>query len=68
MRSAVADFDDKAIAALNYANGTRTVAQIARLVAGELGDFGRDHATAWFDLLAECEAVVWREQEVLPIH
>ena len=68
LRAAVADFDDKAIAALNYANGTRTVAQIARLVAGELGDFHRDHAAAWFDLLAECEAVVWREQAALPSH
>jgi hypothetical protein len=47
------DFDDKLIAALNYANGRRSVGQIARLVSGELGDFTTSQAAAWFELLAE---------------
>jgi aminopeptidase YwaD len=61
LRTAVVDFDDKAIAALNYANGARSVDEIARLVAGELGEFGAHPAGAWFDLLAESGVVAWRE-------
>jgi hypothetical protein len=57
-------FDDKAIAALNYANGMRTVSQIARLVAGEAGPFTLAQAAAWFDLLGESGVVAWSEKEV----
>jgi hypothetical protein len=57
LRARVVDFDDKGIAALNYADGVRNVGQIARLVAGELGDFALDDAAAWFDLLAACGVV-----------
>ena len=59
LRANVTDFDDKAIAALNYANGTHTVGQITRLVAGELGDFTLEDTAAWFDLLAQGGVVGW---------
>lgn len=64
LRAAVANFDDKAIAALNYADGYRTVYQIALLVMGELGDITLPQVTAWFDLLAQCGVTVWRERGV----
>ena len=53
LKVAVCDFDDKAIAALNYVDGVRSVAQIAWLVNGELGSFPLAQATAYFTLLAE---------------
>jgi hypothetical protein len=53
LRDAVTDFDDKAIEALNYVDGKRSVANIARLVTGELGTFPIANATTLFDLLAE---------------
>jgi hypothetical protein len=61
LRALVPDFDDKAIAALNYADGTLSAGQIARLVAGELGEFTADQAAAWFDLLTESGLVNWRQ-------
>ncbi|MEZ4864851.1 MAG: DUF4910 domain-containing protein [Caldilineaceae bacterium] len=53
LRAAVTDFEDKAIAALNYVDGRRTVAQIARLVAGELGVFPLAQLTTYFALLGD---------------
>jgi hypothetical protein len=63
LRSGMVDFEDKAIAALNYTDGKRTIAHIARLVAGEIGAFTPLQAIAWFDLLAESGVVVWSEGE-----
>lgn len=59
LRAGVSNFEDKAIAALNYANGLRTVNEIARLVAGELGDFSPEDVAAWFDLLAASGIIQW---------
>lgn len=56
-RAAVADFDDKAVEALNYVNGRRSVAQIARLVTGELGAFPVSVAAAYFGWLADAGIV-----------
>jgi hypothetical protein len=67
LRAGAVDFDDKAIAALNYANGARSVDEIARLVAGELGEFGADAAREWFELLAECGVVAWSETRLKPV-
>jgi hypothetical protein len=53
LRASIRDFDDKAIAALNYVDGKRNVGQIARLVAGEVGDFTLAQTAAWLDLLAQ---------------
>lgn len=66
LRASVDAFDDKAVAALNYADGNRSLARIARLVTGELGDFIPAHAIAWFNLLAECGIVEWSEKESQP--
>ncbi len=63
----VPDFDDKAIAALNYANGARTVSQIARLVAGEVGEFAEQQVAAWFDLLADSGVIEWSQEAVVPL-
>jgi len=57
LRTAVTDFDDKAIAALNYVDGRRTVAQIARLVAGELGAFPLAQLTTYFALLDDAGVI-----------
>ncbi len=62
LRAALTDFEDKGIAALNYADGHRCIGQIAKLVAGELGEFTSDQAGAWFELLAECHVIVWGAQ------
>jgi hypothetical protein len=62
LRAAVVSFDDKAIAALNYADGIRTVEHIARLVRGEVGDFTPVQAAMWFELLAESGAIAWSEK------
>ena len=56
------NFDDKAIAALNYADGWRNVGQIARLVAGELGNFSLAQCATWFNLLVESGVVAWKEK------
>lgn len=56
-RQAITDFDDKAIAALNYVDGSRTVTRIARLVTGELGPFPAAEAVGLFNLLAEAGVV-----------
>lgn len=48
-----ADFDDKAIQALNYADGSRSLHHIACLVSGEIGDFPIEDATSYFEILAE---------------
>jgi aminopeptidase YwaD len=61
LRAAVSNFDDKAIAALNYVNSARTVNEITRLVAAELGDFPLNVATQFFDLAAAGQAVTWIE-------
>jgi hypothetical protein len=53
LHTTVEDFDDKAIEAFNYVNGRYRVAQIARLVTGELGPFPFPTALALFNLLAE---------------
>jgi hypothetical protein len=66
LRTNVVDFDDKAIAALNYATGWRNLGQIARLVAGELGDFTLTQTVRWFELLAESGVVIWSEKESHP--
>jgi hypothetical protein len=57
LRAQVADFDDKAIAALNYADGKRSIVQIARLVAAEYGEFSLGAAEALFSLLVEGNVV-----------
>jgi hypothetical protein len=62
LRAEDRDFDDKAIAALNYADGWRNVGQIARLVAGELGNFNVAQTATWFELLVESGVVTWKEQ------
>lgn len=62
LRDAVVDFDDKAVAALNYVNGERTVATIARLVTGELGALGTKYTLMWFELLAKYNMIGWRGQ------
>ncbi len=66
LRASVVDFDDKAIAALNYATGWRNLGQIAQLVAGELGDFTLTQTVRWFELLAESGVVTWSEKESHP--
>jgi hypothetical protein len=58
-RKTIVDFDDKAIAALNYVNGSRPISQIARLVSGELGAFSGVDAVELFRLLAEAGVVTW---------
>lgn len=63
LRAAVADFDDKAVAALNYVNGQRLVVHIARLVTGELGTFPIAVAASYFDLLAAAGVVTNVAQE-----
>lgn len=62
-RAAVVTFDDKAIAALNYVNGQRSVAHIACLVTGELGTFPIAVAASYFDLLAAAGVVANVAQE-----
>src|SRR6185503_12424820 len=52
-QKAIIDFDDKAIAALNYVNGARTISQIARLVSGELGQFSVADTLDLFEVLVE---------------
>jgi hypothetical protein len=66
LRAAVVDFDDKAIAALNYADGMRSVSEIALLVAGELGEFTLAKVAAWFEMLVESGVVAWGEKEPHP--
>ena len=51
------DFDDKAIQAFNYADGSRSLQQIADLVSGELGLFPVQDVTAYFDILAQAGLV-----------
>ena len=51
------DFDDKAIQAFNYADGSRSLQQIADLVSGELGLFPMEDVTAYFDILAQAGLV-----------
>jgi hypothetical protein len=57
LRDGVADFEDKAIEALNYVDGVRSVSQIARLVTGQLGLFPPASAIAYFSLLEEAGVV-----------
>jgi hypothetical protein len=57
LRDSVSEFDDKAIQALNYANGSRSLGEIARLVSGELGTFPVASLVALFELLAEADIV-----------
>ena len=51
------DFDDKAIQAFNYADGSWSVQQIADLVSGELGLFPVEDVIAYFDILAQAGLV-----------
>jgi hypothetical protein len=64
LSAGVSDFEDKAIAALNYANGKRSVSHIARLVSGELGDSPVAQTVAWFDLLAQYGVIEWSQETI----
>lgn len=64
LSAGVSDFDDKAIAALNYANGKRSVSHIARLVSGELDDLPVAQTVAWFELLAQNGVIEWSQEAV----
>jgi hypothetical protein len=60
LRDDVPQFDNKAVQALNYADGSRPIGRIARLVSGEVGPFPVASASAFFELLAEAGVVEMR--------